>query len=65
MTSISDQPGAVAGWVQCPQCGDAVPIGLGPLTLHDLDGQQVANVDLEMDDLWAHQWTHKPSDGDV
>jgi hypothetical protein len=22
------------------------------------DGEQVATVDLQMDDVWAHAWTH-------
>ena len=49
----------IAGWVTCPDCGEELPIGLTPLRLGvDEDGQQVASADLQMDDLWAHAWTH-------
>ena len=50
---------SIAGYLECPDCGEEVPIGIAPLRLgQDDDGQQVAFADLQMDDLWAHAWTH-------
>ena len=52
-------PESVAGWVACPDCGMELPIGIAPLQLGiGEDGEQVAIADLQMDDLWAHAWTH-------
>ena len=59
-----DVPTTIAGWVACPDCGEELPIGLTPLRLGtDEDGQQVASADLQMDDVWAHAWTHGTDKG--
>ena len=59
--ALRQQIPIIAGWVACPDCGEEVPIGLSPLALGtDEDGQQVATADLQMDDVWAHAWTHDP-----
>ena len=53
----------IAGWVQCPECGEPIPLGLGDLTLEtDEDGQQVAVVSVQTDDVWAHAWAHEADD---
>ena len=54
-----DRPTTVAGWVACPECGEELPIGVAPLRLETNEaGGQEAFLDLQMDDLWAHAWTH-------
>lgn len=51
--------GTVAGWVVCPDCGEQIPIGVAPLRLETNEaGGQEAFMDLQMDDIWAHAWTH-------
>jgi hypothetical protein len=50
-------------WVSCPDCGEEVPIGMAPIRLDvDDEGRQVAFADLQMDDVWAHAWTHDSGD---
>lgn len=47
-------------WVACPDCGQEIPVTFGPLELVlDDNGEQVARVDIQTDDLWAHAWTHE------
>ena len=53
----------IAGWIECPECGAQIPVGLGALTLWlDDDGQQVASVEIQTDDVWAHSWSHEKAD---
>ena len=44
--------------IECPGCGDIIPV---PLTLsvgEVVDGSVTINVESDTADLWAHAWTH-------
>ena len=41
--------------VECPDCGDVIPLTLGEPVI-DEDGD--LTVDIRTDDVWAHSWTH-------
>lgn len=57
----TDPPRAPAGWIICPDCGEQIPIGLTQLAIVlDESGEQIlTGGELEMDDVWAHAWTHE------
>lgn len=56
---FEDEAPSPVAHVARPDCGEEVPIHLSPVRLDlDDDGQQVAAADLQMDDVWAHAWTH-------
>lgn len=50
--------------IQCPVCPDIVLLPVRARLVSNEIGQQFAQTDVQMDDLWAHAWTHTEVSGD-
>lgn len=49
------------GKVACPQCAEEIPVPV--LARLNGEGQQALETQPDMSELWAHAWTHGPSEG--
>ena len=44
--------------VECPECGQVIPVPLVLLIGDPVDGDVPVEVEPDTADLWAHAWTH-------
>lgn len=50
--------------IECPECGEVIPVPLTMRMGEVVDGSVTINVESDTADLWAHAWTHGEDSSD-